>query len=344
MTLRSALFLAVPLSLVAACGDNFAAGLADPGPDAAGEPADAALVMMALHVDLAGDGAGSVAAPGIACGDDCDEEYAAGTEVVLTATPAAGSELVGWSLASCPGTGPCTVSISEAMSVTAEFGIQRHALTVMVSGAGQVASSPAGIACGGEETCSGSFAHGATVELTATADAGNVFAGWGGACIGTGRCSVSVDDAALVTASFAAQPMVTVYQTTGSWSCASLTSCEDVYDVQLAAGASLGINVSSITGSSAVRLAAYQGSEVGVTNLLTGNASDLMCADADVATGASFVAPAAGRYRIAVARDWDTSGGSSGTYVLTLGSLTPFVADGATADDIAGAASRMCNR
>jgi hypothetical protein len=96
MTLRSALFLAVPLSLVAACGDNYAAGISEPGPDAAGEPADAALVRMALHVDLAGDGSGSVAAPGIACGDDCDEEYAAGTEIVLTATPAAGSALVGW--------------------------------------------------------------------------------------------------------------------------------------------------------------------------------------------------------------------------------------------------------
>jgi hypothetical protein len=237
------------------------------------------------------------------------------------------------------------VSITEATRVTAEFGIQPHALTVMVSGAGQVTSSPAGIACGGDETaCDAVFAHGATVELTATAEAGNVFSGWGGACIGTGRCSVSLEDAALVTAAFDAQPMVNVYQTTGSWACTALTSCQDVYDVELAAGAQLGINVSSITGSSAVRLAAYQGSEVGVTNLLTGDASDLMCANADEATGASLVAPAAGRYRIAIARDWGTSGGSSGTYVLTLGSLTPFIADGATADDIAGAATRVCNR
>jgi hypothetical protein len=66
--------------------------------------------------------------------------------------------------------------------------------TLMVAkngtGTGTVASTPAGINCGGD--CNERFPGGATVTLTATPSAGSVFAGWsGGGCSGTVSCAVS---------------------------------------------------------------------------------------------------------------------------------------------------------
>ena len=66
------------------------------------------------------------------------------------------------------------------------------------NGSGTVTSSPAGIDCGG--TCSGQFQQGVTVSLNAAAAPGSAFAGWSGACSGTGPCSVTNN--ATVTASF----------------------------------------------------------------------------------------------------------------------------------------------
>ena len=79
-------------------------------------------------------------------------------------------------------------------------------LTVAKSGTGTgtVASSPSGISCG--TTCSASFASGTVVSLTATPDSGFTFAGWSGACSGTGACSVTMDAAKSVSANFNSTP------------------------------------------------------------------------------------------------------------------------------------------
>ena len=70
------------------------------------------------------------------------------------------------------------------------------------NGSGTVSSSPAGIACG--SSCSRLFDLGATVTLTAAPDASSSFAGWsGGSCSGTGPCTISIDGAKAVTATFA---------------------------------------------------------------------------------------------------------------------------------------------
>jgi hypothetical protein len=68
------------------------------------------------------------------------------------------------------------------------------------TGSGTVTSAPSGINCG--STCSANYSSGASVTLTATAASGSTFAGWSGACTGTGTCAVSMTAARSVTATF----------------------------------------------------------------------------------------------------------------------------------------------
>ncbi len=158
-----------------------------------------------LTVSKAGAGTGTVTSSpaGINCGADCTENYASGTLVTLTATPAAGSTFAGWS-GSCVGTGSCVVSMTAARAVTANFNgtVSGFLLTVSKAGAGTgtVTSSPAGINCGAD--CTENYASGTLVTLTATPAAGSTFAGWSGSCVGTGSCVVSMTAARAVTANF----------------------------------------------------------------------------------------------------------------------------------------------
>jgi hypothetical protein len=76
-------------------------------------------------------------------------------------------------------------------------------LTVALSGfgTGTVASWPPSIACG--QGCSANFIEGTIVTLTATPDGPSIFTGWSNACWGTGTCTLTMDAAEFVTASFA---------------------------------------------------------------------------------------------------------------------------------------------
>jgi hypothetical protein len=76
------------------------------------------------------------------------------------------------------------------------------------SGTGTVTSNPAGISCGA--TCTGNFAAGTVVTLTASPDTGSTFAGWSGTCSGTGSCSVTMNTAPSVTATFNVAPVTPV--------------------------------------------------------------------------------------------------------------------------------------
>jgi hypothetical protein len=78
------------------------------------------------------------------------------------------------------------------------------AVTKSGTGTGTVTSSPSGISCG--STCSENFSSGTVVNLTATPDSGSTFAGWSGACSGTGACSVTMDAAKSVSATFNSIP------------------------------------------------------------------------------------------------------------------------------------------
>jgi hypothetical protein len=115
------------------------------------------------------------------------------------------------------GTGQATVSNDDAPPRT---------LTVSKagSGTGSVTSSPAGIDCGSD--CSEDYPDGTRVTLTATPAAGSTFAGWSGACTGTGTCTVAMDASKNVSATFNTAT-VTSYTLTVECNFANLFLCDD---------------------------------------------------------------------------------------------------------------------
>jgi hypothetical protein len=74
-------------------------------------------------------------------------------------------------------------NLSATFNITAPY-----PLTVVETGPGSVSSSPSGISCG--TTCAAGFSAGTTVTLTPSSAAGASFVGWGGACSGTGGCTL----------------------------------------------------------------------------------------------------------------------------------------------------------
>ncbi|MFZ1494731.1 MAG: reprolysin-like metallopeptidase, partial [Candidatus Competibacter denitrificans] len=187
-----------------------------------------------LSVTKSGDGTVASTPAGIACGTDCSEAYEAKTVVTLNATPAAGYTFGGWSGA-CAGTGECVVTMAAAKSVTATFtAIPKYTLMVYRSGSGTVASTSAGIACGTD--CSEAYEANTVVTLTATPAAGYRFGGWSGACVGTGECAVTMAAAKSVTATFIANPVLTVSRsglgtvTSAPAGIACGTDCSEAYE------------------------------------------------------------------------------------------------------------------
>ncbi len=76
-----------------------------------------------LAVTRVGSATGTVSSepPGITCGSDCSEPYAAAVPVTLTATPSVGATFTGW-LGACTGSAPCTLTPGAMSSVSASFG------------------------------------------------------------------------------------------------------------------------------------------------------------------------------------------------------------------------------
>lgn len=129
----------------------------------------------ALTVSQTGGAAGLVTSTpaGVTCGLDCSETFASGTSVTLVAS-SSDPRLVftQWSGA-CNGTAPvCIVSMGQARNVTAHF-VYKILLPVYNEGGGTIASQPAGIDCGPQESeCEATFLPGTSITLTATASPG----------------------------------------------------------------------------------------------------------------------------------------------------------------------------
>src|SRR5262245_47031356 len=139
--------------------------------------------------------------------------YNAGTVVGLMATAGPGYQFAGWSGA-CSGTAPtCSVTMDAAKSATATFTQEQFVLTLTTVGDGLITANPG-------PTTGGMYGFGTVVTLTATPSstvttsatttlartavsaAASKFAGWSGACTGTGPCVVTMNAAKSVTATF----------------------------------------------------------------------------------------------------------------------------------------------
>jgi len=96
-----------------------------------------------------------------------------------------------------------TAAVTENCTVTAAFLPNQYSLSVIALGGGVVTSSPAGISCRGDATCTGLFDYPTQVTLTASSNPDAYFVGWSGACTGTGNCTVAMTANTTVNAEFA---------------------------------------------------------------------------------------------------------------------------------------------
>lgn len=106
--------------------------------------------------------------------------------------------------------------VSRAVSGSATAAAVTLSVVKSGTGTGTVTSVPAGISCGSD--CSASVASGTQLGLAATSAPGSTFAGWSGACSGTGACTVTVHAASAVTATFVLAPVTLSVTRTGSGS------------------------------------------------------------------------------------------------------------------------------
>jgi hypothetical protein len=125
------------------------------------------------------------------------------SNVVLTANPDEDSMFLDWTGCTSTLENSCTVSMTASTTVTVDFRPTRL-LTINKAGTGSgtVTSVPVGIDCG--DTCSYRLKINRIATSTAVADAGSVFAGWSGACTGTGACVVTLSADRTATSTFTA--------------------------------------------------------------------------------------------------------------------------------------------
>ena len=165
-----------------------------------------------LTVQKTGAGTGLVTSndTGINCGTTCVATYPSGTLVTLNAFPPEFMAFTSWG-GSCTGSAnSCQVTMDTAKTVTANFE-PLFALTLTKTTLGGVDSDPAGIECDtGCKSQSVDFLKGTVVRLIAQLSTGILFKGWGGACSGTGSCSVTMNSAINVSATFVTSRTLTV--------------------------------------------------------------------------------------------------------------------------------------
>ncbi|MFA5348889.1 MAG: hypothetical protein WC309_00790 [Candidatus Paceibacterota bacterium] len=142
----------------------------------------------------------------IYCGTTCDYDFAYGIIVTLTATPGNGYRFAGWSGACTNSTGTCSIAMQGPKNVTAIFEpsvYDYYSLSVYKEGYNLGSVTGDGINCGTScHSQTKAYGRNTTVTLTATPYGDSSFAGWSGACYGTGNCVVTMTNNKNVTATF----------------------------------------------------------------------------------------------------------------------------------------------
>jgi Pro-kumamolisin, activation domain/Divergent InlB B-repeat domain len=171
-----------------------------------------------------------------------------GTYGVMTTNPSAYAPAfgtgVGWDFA----TGIGTVNVYNLITNWASSGGGNTSLTVSVTGSGTVASNPSGISC--PNACVYHFTGGSQVVLTASPVIGWSFSSWGGACSGSGGCTVTMNAAESVTATFVQDVTLSV-SVTGSGSVTSSPtgiSCPSTCSENLAPGTQVTLTATPANG------------------------------------------------------------------------------------------------
>jgi len=170
-----------------------------------------------LAVQISGSGSVLSRPAGIDCPRVCSATFNAGSDISLTATPAAGFSFRAFSGA-CSG-GSCALRLAGDAKVEAAFAAVPTFKVVVVTGGpgrGRVTSVPAGIDCPG--SCEARFAEGTAVALSASPDALSKFSRWSGSCNGAG-CSLALKADAAVGVEFEQRRYVAMDlgTTPGSW-------------------------------------------------------------------------------------------------------------------------------
>ncbi|HET7483790.1 MAG TPA: hypothetical protein VFJ64_00270 [Solirubrobacterales bacterium] len=172
--------------------------------------AQAAAAEHSLEVQFGGGGEGAVGCK-VEAGplEECEAEYAEGTNVTVVAEPELGSEFVEWN-GECDTVvgGECEVEMNADKTVEVVFDLEEFELTVETEGTGE-GIVECQIEGGSYEPCpeAETYPYGTEVILYAESEEGSEFVEWGGDCSGVEiECELTVEEPLGVTATFMSEP------------------------------------------------------------------------------------------------------------------------------------------
>lgn len=198
----------------------------------------------------------------IVCGKFCTAKYLAGTTVTLTAQADVGSQFRNeWAGCTSVAGFTCSVVMNSNVTVEATFDLIPTSYLLYAAGggtgSGTISSNPAGVSC--SSSCYAPFAANSSVVLTAQPLAGSAFAGWSGDCVGTGTCTVLMNQERSVVATFALLPVILTVTTAGRGTgvvqgagSAGAINCSGSCVAAVAIGSSLSLTAQSSIGSAFV--------------------------------------------------------------------------------------------
>jgi hypothetical protein len=168
---------------------------------------------LTVNVNLSSDNARVTSSPpGIDCPNDCDGPFPAGSRVTLTATPFSGHSFNRWEYGCEPANAPtCVVTVRDQPThaglvldndpppgrpgtISVRFEVRKAG-----DGSGRVTSTD--LDCG--PRCMRQYRFGDAAVLSAVADRGSRFDGWGGVCPPAPTCTLAVGPVTAIPAVFA---------------------------------------------------------------------------------------------------------------------------------------------